>query len=464
MPENTVSEPLVCCRCDAGRLETTAEELRCVACDSTYPILGEIPCLVPDPAIYRHGWHARVGAYVTAIEERLREISLEREADELPRRTRERLLRVLGALHTQRRAVETLMAPMLANVGQTPLAALSSHPAFAANSDAAAPLAVLQHYENIFRDWAWGQEENDRQRDMLQRLIPSSMQEIHRIAIYGSGAGRLAVDLHQHLLPKHTFGLDLNPLPLIVGDQLLRGTSLSLPEFPLAPRAEEKVVVLHQLTSPLIRPGVTFMFADALRPPFAAGSLDVVVTPWFIDVVDVDLGTTAAAINRVLRRGGLWLNLGPLMFKGSVGNQHAIEEVLDIVRDSGFELLSNGSEDVPYYRSPHSGSSRVETVFWYSARKIKETPVRERRAPVGTVDPAGGNTEPPWLSDPNLPVPLQPQLAQVHRSSVMTIGVLSMIDGQRSITDMAARLAQSWNAEPSAVRDHLRAFFMTFFK
>lgn len=404
---------------------------------------------MPDAPLFRIGWHARVGEYRAAVERRLREIAAERDRDDLSRRTRERLLRISGGLDQQRVAVESLMAPVVESAAQLPSLPRPSNP------DPAASLAVLQHYENIFRDWAWGEEENDAQRLLLQKLA-SSPTPLGRLAVYGAGAGRLAADLHQHLAAAHTFALDANPLPLIVGEQLCRGITVELPEFPVAPRTEAQVVVQHRLTAEAARPGLTFMFADALRPPFAAGSLDLVVTSWFIDAVDADLGITIAAINRVLRPDGRWLNLGPLRFTGSLANQHALEEVLEALPDGGFELEENGSSDVPYFRSPYTGSSRVETVYWYAAHKTGDAAAPESPATV-----ASG--EPPWLEDPTQPVPQLPQLAQLHRSSVFTIGVLSMVDGRRSIADIAVKLAQSWNAEPSAVQDHLRAFFGSLF-
>jgi hypothetical protein len=41
---------------------------------------------------------------------------------------------------------------------------------------------------------------------------------------------------------------------------------------------------------------------------------------------------------------------------------------------------------------------------------------------------------------------------------MFTTGVLSMIDGQRSIVDIARELAGAWGVEPARVQDELRAF------
>src|SRR5258708_18820760 len=50
---------------------------------------------------------------------------------------------------------------------------------------------------------------------------------------------------------------------------------------------------------------------------------------WFIDAADVDPRVTAAAICRVLRPEGRWINFGPLRFMGVTSRQYTIEEVRD---------------------------------------------------------------------------------------------------------------------------------------
>ncbi len=67
------------------------------------------------------------------------------------------------------------------------------------------------------------------------------------------------------------------------------------------------------------------------------------------------------------------------------------------------------------------------------------------------------------MTDGRAAVPMMPELTELQQSSAFTAAVLSMIDGQTSIDDMAARVAPAWHTEPSAAADHLRAFFGSFF-
>ena len=130
---------------------------------------------------------------------------------------------------------------------------------------------VLEFSENLFRDWVWGDKEAELTRALAAKLLP---EEPGRLAVYGAGAGRLALDLHRSLRPTATWALDLNPLPLLVAERLLRGEVVTLPEFPVAPHAEEDVVIMRQLRGPAaVGDGFSFAFADALHPPLSPGSV-----------------------------------------------------------------------------------------------------------------------------------------------------------------------------------------------
>jgi hypothetical protein len=57
-----------------------------------------------------------------------------------------------------------------------------------------------------------------------------------------------------------------------------------------------------------------------------------------------------------------------------------------------------------------------------------------------------------------LPIAITPSLIALGRTSMFTTGVLSMIDGQRSVVDVARELGAAWNVDPGRLQDDLRAF------
>ena len=433
-----VADILCCPRC-GGALARTDGGSRCERCAGQYPVFGRMPCLVDDPALWRTIWLRRLDDYTSTVESRVEE--LRREADEpslLPR-TRQRLLRIAAGFAQQIEAVTELFEPLDAGTDEMIAALIPNRP------EAASQSAILECYEHVFRDWAWGDRECALTLDFIKPLVPASLS---RVAIYGAGAGRLAVDIHQACGPEQTLALDVNPLPLLVADRLLAGETVDLPEFPVDPNSDDVVVVARHLACPFpVRDGLSFVFADALRPPIPPGSLDAVVTCWFIDVARVDLRHTAAAINRVLRPGGVWVNIGPLRFQAVLSRAYTIEETHEIVAASAFELSSQDHKDLPYFDSPISGSRRTDRVFRFAARKTGEAPS------VDISDPA-----PPWVANPLVPIPITASLVALGRTSMFTTGVLGMIDGSRSIVEVARELGKAWGIDPARLQDELRAF------
>ena len=439
MKSPTKLADVFCCPRCAGALVDADGGFRCEKCAGRYPIVGGIPCLLEDPTLWRTLNLRRLDDYSSGIETRVQELEREAEAPDLLPRTRQRLRRIATAFAQQFEEVTSLFDPL--DVGTDPLlaAAIPSRPELGSQA------AFLECYEHIFRDWVWGEHECELALSFIRQLLPDGLA---RIALYGAGAGRLAADLHQGAKPDLTLALDVNPLPFLVAGRVLAGETVNLPEFPIDPRSDDEVVIARSITRPfVVRDGLSLIFADALRPPIPPASLDAVVTSWFIDIARADLRQTAAAINRVLRPGGIWVNLGPLRFQSALARAYSIEEVHEIVGGSAFELTAHDKQDLPYFDSPVSGSRRTDTVFRFAARKTGEA------APVDVPE-----SLPPWVANPLTPIPITPALVALGRTSMFTTGVLGMIDGDRSIVDVARELGKAWGVEPGRLQDELRAF------
>ena len=155
-----------------------------------------------------------------------------------------------------------------------------------------------------------------------------------------------------------TFALDVNPLPFLV-PATARGRTA---EPPRVPRRSERRGRGRGSTSSRARSPCGTDFHSSSRTLCGRRSprgLDAVVTSWFIDVTRTDIRHTAAAINRVLRPGGLWVNLGPLRFHSELRVRTRSRRRW---RSSAqrFELVSHDRQELPYFDSPASGSRRTD--------------------------------------------------------------------------------------------------------
>lgn len=87
---------------------------------------------------------------------------------------------------------------------------------------------------------------------------------------------------------------------------------------------------------------------DFLKHNPANGELyDYVVTQFFIDT-GTNVVATLQQIRDLLKPGGKWINLGPLLWAGggSVAMELSLEEVLALAREVGLEILGESGEEI----------------------------------------------------------------------------------------------------------------------
>jgi hypothetical protein len=211
---------------------------------------------------------------------------------------------------------------------------------------------------------------------------------------------------------------------------------------------------MRTLSAPeVVRDGFHLLLGNALRPPFAAQSFDTVVTPWLIDIVTEDLPVLAARINGLLKPNGRWVNFGSLAFANPErARRYSPEETKAIVSENGFSDPYVSEATIPYMCSPASRHGRQERTFTFSTYKEREVEQPERHRAL-----------PDWIVTGKDPVPL----TQSFRSQAMTTQIysfiMSLIDGKRTIKDMAVvlekqKLMTREEAEP-AIRSFLTKMF-----
>ena len=180
--------------------------------------------MVPDPSYWKALWLSRLDDYLDVTDTRIRFMMKEAQQGDILPRTRARLLRLIDAKSTERTRIQGLFVDL--KVGALPMwqSVMPPRP-----ENLEGRLAVLECYEHIFRDWAWGEPENTRLAALVARLVG---RKIDLLAVYGAGAGRLAFDVHTSLSPNCTLALDVNHrFSDAVEGQLLVGRHAANNEF-----------------------------------------------------------------------------------------------------------------------------------------------------------------------------------------------------------------------------------------
>lgn len=429
---------LQCPRCRRAPLVAATDGFACRGCRVEYPRLDGLPWLFADPELALGEWRNRLTLYLEefAAAERAAEADLVIAPRDS---TRSRLVALRDAYREQARLVRLLLQPLM-------LAPLPMPRATPLAFGERLPLSQDLHsyYANVHRDWCWGTEENEASHAEVAAALAGRG---GRLLVLGAGGGRLAYDLHQHGAQSLTVALDINPLLLLVAERVVRGGRVELYEFPIAPRTGADAAIRRELAAPApARPGLELVFADAWRAPFAAQSFDAVVTPWLIDIVDLDFESVALAINRLLVPGGRWVNFGSLAFPWRrPGLRYGPEEVRDIVTAAGFEVASQRDATLPYMRSPASRHGRVETVALFAADKRRRGPREPEES-----------TAPPWLRDGSVPVPRSDALALAADASRIQAVLLALVDGRRSLDELTRIVAEQGLLPAAQARSALR--------
>lgn len=422
MPIDAALSELLACPACGTRLRGTS----CLPCRTDFPDIGGIPWLMPEPRLALAEWRGRLHHLLThyASEAARQRTALAAATGSL---TRARLARVAAALDDQATRIRALMQPLGLERRSE---AHAVHVAL--GTELPVSQGLTSYYPNLHRDWCWGDAENRASLEAVLASLPDGTAP-RRILVLGAGAGRLAYDLHQALEPALTIALDYNPLFVLAAERIIANAPLELYEFPIAPRTIEDHALLRRHVAPApAAPGLALILADASAPPLRPGQVDLVLTPWFIDVAGEPIGPVIARVNSLLAPSGLWVNHGSLAFANAApADALSLEELLDRVGAAGFSQPEAREVCGPYLSSPASRHARVESVITFCARKEREV------AP-----PPVGRELPPWIERTDLAVPVLPAFRAQALSMRVYAFLLAMIDGERSIRDMARLMEQ----------------------
>ena len=438
------------------------DHIICQSCDSKFFRLGNIPGIFPSGNHQKDLWDHLLGVLVEDEKKSAFILNSELMKPGLSTLTRKRLESTLE-FHglTCTNVVEFLQYSGLQATKNSLFNEYSTN-------------SFWKYYELILRDWCWGWPPCENAEEMNEGTIEKSSEyeknreyesaaedensialnnilqlmepalsngfKPSRILFIGAGAGRLSWDLHCLLKPDMTVAMDFNPLLLSVASHMIKdngelhfyernlndGKDSGFYRWPLQCPAGDKQ--LRDTWFPLL--------ADARFTPFAAQSFDLIITPWFIDVMKGDCKDFIALVEKLLVPGGQWLNYGPFFYGDNVPQnlKYNNAELKDFLRLSQFSILNEDFFQVPYLCSPLTSSGRIERVWG----TLAQSAMSRNHLDDGGISDGLINHEclPPWMVMPHLPIPrlkqglFPPELANIT----------SLIDGKNSINDLKSRI------------------------
>jgi SAM-dependent methyltransferase len=423
-----------------------APTLRCPSCGQAYPRLGSIPVLLRDPAEWLALWRLQLGLLEHQGPERLAAEEAELRAPGILPLTASRCRAMVEAAGGEAKDVVRLLDPLVPKLAP-------SMEDFAVKS-IESPLRRLQH---LCRDWGWDGGKN-RENDDILSTVGDVIGEgpLGRVLVLGSGACRLAYDLHRRYAATETVVLDIDPLLLVGAHEVVRGGTVSLTESYISVHevaGSGRVWELAAPFGPLGEDVFHFLLADGLAPPFADETFDTVVTPWFIDIVPPDLRDFLGTLRSVLKPGGRWINIGPLLYlrETPLSRRYTREEIFELAARAGFELRKWKTDSGLHFVAPSNGRGFLEWMVAFEA--VKGTPSTVHEGP------------PSWLILPFLPVPTFPGHELFSHDNALITAIVRALDGRRSIDELALALTPQVSQagfDPRDLREAVRHSLAAF--
>ena len=338
--------PYSCPRCDRG-LEPTDAALRCSGCKVDFPLIGGLPWLFAEPNAALGEWRGRYNFLARSLTADRQRYAAGLRKPGVVAATKQRLEMLDRAAAHHLEQLRQLLAPLAIDIDNAKLEAF-----LALRTRLPPDQGLMTYYPNIHRDWCWGEQENEASIGIVLETLGD--REAGRTLVLGAGAGRLTYDFHQRSNARETYGLDFNPLLILLADRISRGETIELHEFPLAPIDLDNSAPLRQLKAPEpARDGLSFLFADVHRIPFPAKRFDTIITPWLVDIIPGEFSSFCAQINHLLDDGGVWINFGSLNFhQADPRSQLSPEECLELIEQQGFTAASHTNNEIPYMCSP----------------------------------------------------------------------------------------------------------------
>ena len=363
---------IVCLNCrNVVTLDRSPGLLTCPSCQHTYPVFDHIPILLQDPDSSLAAAH---GQHQALIEGNLKWLENTRDAAGRQPNRAALLNRAINAYESNNRYLNELQTAIERQLSKSKIEELKEGDRLPRQYDLDEGIVFFH------RDWCWterAEAEIAKIVDTIQDLVSDFAEDVDRVLVPGAGAGRFACELAATYDNCLAFDYCVHMAQIFYG-LLDRDLTLHKVNFRSNVVKTDDVVVKDTLSvdergsnrirSQLQQGNLSYIITNALDLPLPGNSLSAVVCVYFIDIVP--LKTHLNEIRRTLKPGGLFINIGPLRFmRGDVANMLSGEEILSLFRESGFDILAEGTVTNTQLTSSPVITSVLSHNFMFVARK-----------------------------------------------------------------------------------------------
>lgn len=224
-------------------------------------------------------------------------------------------------------------------------------------------------FELLVRDWSQFPEGLSYLTEMIQRYSPIKNGRLPTVLVPGAGLGRAAHEIAG--LGYKVDAIDFSHLMAMVSDFMINSSD-SYKIYPYTHQFSHKLSEESQCRSvmiPDVKPKVKVQYGDFTKWAQESGDqYDVIVTLFFMDTAE-NIFTYLDNIDRLLKPGGIWINLGPLKWGTAPQAELTLEELKKVIENRSYQILNEYSSTDEYFPDDQSLWSGIYgTAGWVAVK------------------------------------------------------------------------------------------------
>jgi ubiquinone/menaquinone biosynthesis C-methylase UbiE len=334
--------------CPSSKEKLKLEDGELFSQNTSYPLFEDVPWLFKDPEYSFLEWGTKIESYIKEEDNYIKHLQSMTNLNQ-KKLTRQRLSKIQEAKSKNLKVLIKTLEQFRGHK-QIPIEASTQQ--------------IHSYFQLIFRDWSWDSEENITYNKFVEKNIPK---DAKNILVLGCGAGNLSYELATKNPSKNIISLDHNPFLVLTAQKIFNGEEVKLSDYTNYPKSIESTSKNYKIkNSPRNLDNHQFVLGSFPNLPFQEQSFDMIIAPWFFDILDFDFCESVSHSCKFLKPNGTLSIFGPNnIHKSFLIDQQTSEEIAAELSPQ-FESSTMQTKQVKYLHNPISSQNRLEDIMFFS--------------------------------------------------------------------------------------------------
>lgn len=343
---------ILTCPLTGERLELSDGEL--CSENTSYPIFNNIPWLFKNPEYSFLEWSTKIEGFIEEEEAYTKHLLAlhDLNSKEL---TKQRFSQIVDAKTFN---LEVLKDTLSLFLGHKHIRLMPSKQ------------QIQSYYQLIFRDWVWKTNETKTYLDFITKSVDSF--EEKKILVLGAGACGLSYQLATANPTSAIIATDHNPFLFLTANKIINGEQVELFDYSNYPKRLSETSKKYSIKNTKGVANHHQVLSSFPNLPFNKNDFDIIICPWFLDILEIDLDEAFNESIKYLKPDGDFICISP-------GNKHSNDVTeqltsseMNSIFESHFEKSNYENTELNYLENPIESHKRVENIFMFHGKIKKE--------------------------------------------------------------------------------------------